>query len=204
MKVYETQQPDGFKEASESHNAQESVARMRQLVNQLPWDNKLILEYLINFIGRVAEHSEKNFMHIQNLATVFGPNLLRPKNATAIEMMGHTAVICGIVELLIAKREDIFVVRSIILVKFLASANRTVFCLKDVKAEKATRTAAAENTTPAVPAASSAGIAYDEFGKPLYPEGFNLTQELAEKRIRDCTSSLLFNNAAQFIQRPVH
>jgi hypothetical protein len=89
----------------------ESAARMRALVNSLPQDNQVVLEYLIDFIGRVAQHSATNFMHIQNLATVFGPNLLRPKDASAIEMMGHTSTICAIVELLIGRREEIFAVR---------------------------------------------------------------------------------------------
>jgi Rho GTPase-activating protein 10 len=102
---------DGFKEATELGNPEESVARMRALINTLPQDNQVVLEYLIDFIGRVAQHSATNFMHIQNLSTVFGPNLLRPKDASAIEMMGHTSTICAIVERLIGRREDIFVVR---------------------------------------------------------------------------------------------
>lgn len=89
---------------------------MRALVNSLPQDNQVVLEYLIDFIGRVAQHSATNFMHIQNLATVFGPNLLRPKDASAIEMMGHTSTICAIVELLIGRREEIFAVRVVSLV----------------------------------------------------------------------------------------
>ncbi|ELR12620.1 RhoGAP domain containing protein [Acanthamoeba castellanii str. Neff] len=116
---------DKFKEASELGNAVESAARMRALVNSLPQDNQVVLEYLIDFIGRVAQHSATNFMHIQNLATVFGPNLLRPKDASAIEMMGHTSTICAIVELLIGRREEIFA---------------------DVKSERAARVRAATET----------------------------------------------------------
>lgn len=101
---------DGFREAAEAGNPNESALRMKSLVNSLPWYNKLLLDYLIDFVGRVAQHSEKNFMSIQNLATVFGPNLLQPRSASAIEMMGHTAVICAIVEILIGKREIIFAV----------------------------------------------------------------------------------------------
>ena len=37
------------------------------------------MQYLLSFLGRVKEHSEKNKMAIHNLATVFGPNLLRPR-----------------------------------------------------------------------------------------------------------------------------
>jgi len=99
---------DPFREASQLCTIEEKVATMRKLVNSLPRENKLVLDYLIDFIGRVAEHASQNLMHIPNLATVFGPNLLRPKNVSAIEMMSHTTVICAIVETLIGKREEIF------------------------------------------------------------------------------------------------
>jgi len=84
------------------------VARMRDLINQLPTINSALLSYLVDFLARVAARSEVNFMHIQNVATVFGPNLLRPKNQSALEMIGHTAVICNVVDLLIREYDNIF------------------------------------------------------------------------------------------------
>ncbi len=141
---------------------------MRALVNSLPQDNQVVLEYLIDFIGRVAQHSATNFMHIQNLATVFGPNLLRPKDASAIEMMGHTSTICAIVELLIGRREEIFAVRVVCVCVCVCVRYSTCWRTQDVKAERAARVRAATET-------------------PDRPEGLHAASDLTERKIRDCT-----------------
>ena len=59
---------------------------IRLLIHILPRSHRTLLEYVIEFLYDVSLHAEKNNMDIANLATVFGPNLLRPKDGKKIEM----------------------------------------------------------------------------------------------------------------------
>ncbi|VEN47677.1 unnamed protein product [Callosobruchus maculatus] len=45
-------------------------------MEKLPEDNYKVLKYIINFLSRVMERSDLNKMNAQNLAIVFGPNLV--------------------------------------------------------------------------------------------------------------------------------
>uniref|UniRef100_UPI00398E5316 active breakpoint cluster region-related protein-like n=1 Tax=Pristiophorus japonicus TaxID=55135 RepID=UPI00398E5316 len=54
--------------------------RMTSLLNQLPQPNLNTFLYLMQHLKRVTEHEEVNKMTLHNLATVFGPSLLRPKS----------------------------------------------------------------------------------------------------------------------------
>lgn len=68
----------------------------RDLLSELPRPNYDTLKYLLRHLLRVTEHSDKNRMHIQNLAIVFGPTLLssgeEPRNL-ALDMMQQNQVI---------------------------------------------------------------------------------------------------------------
>ncbi|KAH1004326.1 rho GTPase-activating protein 1 [Dendroctonus ponderosae] len=46
------------------------------VMEKLPEDNYKILKYIIGFLSRVMERSDLNKMNAQNLAVVFGPNLV--------------------------------------------------------------------------------------------------------------------------------
>lgn len=46
------------------------------VMEKLPEDNYKILKYIISFLSRVMERSDLNKMNAQNLAVVFGPNLV--------------------------------------------------------------------------------------------------------------------------------
>jgi hypothetical protein len=48
------------------------------VLDNLPADHRRILFYLLDHLIRVSEHSNKNMMHLDNLAVVFGPTLMRP------------------------------------------------------------------------------------------------------------------------------
>ena len=80
---------------------------IRNLVQQLPAENKQVLQYLVDFFSKVASHSEANLMPTQNLGTVIGPNILR--TASSDNIVEDIPVICQIVEILINNRSDIFV-----------------------------------------------------------------------------------------------
>ena len=60
-------------------------------------ENKLLLKYLIHFLGQVASNSEANRMTPANLAIVFGPNLIKAEVET-IETSLNAAKINQVVE----------------------------------------------------------------------------------------------------------
>ncbi|XP_051885610.1 rho GTPase-activating protein 1 [Pristis pectinata] len=59
-------------------NQAETIAKM---IQTLPEDNFVVLQYLLNFLRLVADNSELNKMTPSNLALVFGPTLMWAKNA---------------------------------------------------------------------------------------------------------------------------
>jgi Rho GTPase-activating protein 1 len=60
--------------------AWEKDQQLRQVsilvMEKLPEDNYQILKYIISFLSRVMERADLNKMNAQNLAVVFGPNLV--------------------------------------------------------------------------------------------------------------------------------
>lgn len=50
------------------------------LDDQMPSDNYTVLRYIMEFLHQVSLRSEKNHMNASNLAVVFGPNLIWPKD----------------------------------------------------------------------------------------------------------------------------
>ena len=49
-----------------------------KILELLDADNRKILFYLLDHLIRVSQHSHINMMHLENLAVVFGPTLMRP------------------------------------------------------------------------------------------------------------------------------
>ncbi|XP_074644826.1 rho GTPase-activating protein 8-like isoform X2 [Tubulanus polymorphus] len=78
----------------------------RLIVDELPDDNYEVLKYVISFLTMVKENSEKNKMTSQNLAIVFGPNLIWPRSQASLTAMGH---INAFTKLLLDYYEEIFV-----------------------------------------------------------------------------------------------
>lgn len=61
----------------QSRNKDEQLRAVSILVmEKLPEDNYAVLKYLISFLSRVMERCDLNKMNAQNLAVVFGPNLV--------------------------------------------------------------------------------------------------------------------------------
>lgn len=60
----------------------EFLEKLRFILHELPSNNFRLLEFLTQFLLNVSQHSKVNKMTTQNLAIVFGPNLLRPKEQT--------------------------------------------------------------------------------------------------------------------------
>ncbi|KAL3276255.1 hypothetical protein HHI36_020970 [Cryptolaemus montrouzieri] len=52
------------------------------IMEKLPEDNYIVLKYIIGFLSRVMERQDLNKMNAQNLAVVFGPNLVWSDNVS--------------------------------------------------------------------------------------------------------------------------
>uniref|UniRef100_A0AAY5EP00 Rho GTPase-activating protein 24 n=1 Tax=Electrophorus electricus TaxID=8005 RepID=A0AAY5EP00_ELEEL len=63
---------------------------------------------LLIFLDEVQSHSNENKMSVQNLATVFGPNILRPKIEDPVTMMEGTSQVQHLMTLLISEHERLY------------------------------------------------------------------------------------------------
>ncbi|XP_036625374.1 rho GTPase-activating protein 45 isoform X2 [Trichosurus vulpecula] len=59
------------------------TSRLRDLLKELPPENKATLQYLIRHLRRIVEVEQDNKMTPSNLGIVFGPTLLRPRPTEA-------------------------------------------------------------------------------------------------------------------------
>ncbi|XP_051945719.1 rho GTPase-activating protein 22-like isoform X1 [Xyrauchen texanus] len=78
-------------------------------VNTLPQANYNLLKYICKFLDEVQSHSNENKMSVQNLATVFGPNILRPKVEDPVSMMEGTSQVQHLMTVLISEHELLYV-----------------------------------------------------------------------------------------------
>ncbi|XP_056616668.1 rho GTPase-activating protein 22 isoform X1 [Triplophysa dalaica] len=77
-------------------------------VNTLPQANYNLLKYICKFLDEVQSHSAENKMSAQNLATVFGPNILRPKLEDPVSMMEGTSQVQQLMTVLISEHERLY------------------------------------------------------------------------------------------------
>ena len=64
------------------------VARLGQVVAELPEENYATSKFLFSFLAQVAAHEEENKMGPTNLAVVFGPNLLTSPDGSSVSAFG--------------------------------------------------------------------------------------------------------------------
>ncbi|XP_069711482.1 rho GTPase-activating protein 24 isoform X2 [Phaenicophaeus curvirostris] len=77
-------------------------------VKSLPVVNYNLLKYICRFLDEVQSYSGINKMSVQNLATVFGPNILRPKVEDPLTIMEGTVVVQQLMSVMISKHEELF------------------------------------------------------------------------------------------------
>uniref|UniRef100_A0A3Q2U3Q0 Rho-GAP domain-containing protein n=1 Tax=Fundulus heteroclitus TaxID=8078 RepID=A0A3Q2U3Q0_FUNHE len=65
-----------------------SPLHLRHLLHELPVANFNLLNFICQFLNEVQSCSSSNKMNVQNLATVFGPNILRAKAEDPQSIMG--------------------------------------------------------------------------------------------------------------------
>ncbi|KAL6096752.1 arhgap24 [Pungitius sinensis] len=84
------------------------LQELQQLVNNLPPVNFNLLKYICRFLDEVQSYSGVNKMSVQNLATVFGPNILRPKVEDPVAMMEGAVLVQQLMAVLIGCHDALF------------------------------------------------------------------------------------------------
>uniref|UniRef100_A0A3Q3ID67 Rho GTPase activating protein 24 n=1 Tax=Monopterus albus TaxID=43700 RepID=A0A3Q3ID67_MONAL len=84
------------------------MKELRRLVESLPPVNYNLLKYICRFLDEVQSYSGVNKMSVQNLATVFGPNILRPKVEDPVAIMEGTVLVQQLMAVLIGQHDVLF------------------------------------------------------------------------------------------------
>ncbi|XP_051969244.1 rho GTPase-activating protein 22-like [Xyrauchen texanus] len=88
---------------------EEGIQEVGKLVKTLPAANYNLLKYICKFLDEVQSHSNENKMGVQNLATVFGPNILRPKMEDPVTIMEGTSFVQHLMTVLISKHDHLYI-----------------------------------------------------------------------------------------------
>uniref|UniRef100_A0A8D1JZI3 Rho-GAP domain-containing protein n=1 Tax=Sus scrofa TaxID=9823 RepID=A0A8D1JZI3_PIG len=91
-----------------SKEEEAGVKELAKQVKSLPAVNYNLLKYICRFLDEVQSYSGINKMSVQNLATVFGPNILRPKVEDPLTIMEGTVVVQQLMSVMISKHDHLF------------------------------------------------------------------------------------------------
>jgi len=81
---------------------------VKALIGQLPDSNQEQLHQLLGFLNKVGKYSLENKMDLGNLATMFGPNLMRGANQSPTDILRDMQGIRMVMLLLLQHRYEIF------------------------------------------------------------------------------------------------
>ncbi|XP_038155572.1 rho GTPase-activating protein 24-like [Cyprinodon tularosa] len=84
------------------------LEELRNHLHELPVANFNLLDFICQFLNEVQSCSSSNKMNVQNLATVFGPNILRVKAEDPQSIMGGAKLVKVIMLELIKEHESLF------------------------------------------------------------------------------------------------
>ncbi|RVE64141.1 hypothetical protein OJAV_G00143380 [Oryzias javanicus] len=84
------------------------LMELRSLLHELPVANFNLLHFICQFLNEVQSFSSCNKMSVQNLATVFGPNIFRAKAEDLQSIMGGAALVQTLMLELIRENESLF------------------------------------------------------------------------------------------------
>ncbi|KAK1881492.1 Rho GTPase-activating protein 22 [Dissostichus eleginoides] len=87
---------------------EEGVQELGRQVNTLPLPNYNLLTYICKFLDEVQSHCGENKMGVQNLATVFGPNILRPKMEDPLTIMEGTSMVQHLMTILLREHNRFY------------------------------------------------------------------------------------------------
>ncbi|XP_034539532.1 rho GTPase-activating protein 22-like [Notolabrus celidotus] len=86
----------------------QGLSELRHLLHELPVANFNLLNFICQFLNDVQSYSSSNKMSSQNLATVFGPNILRAKAEDPQSIVGGAALVHVLMLELIREHEPLF------------------------------------------------------------------------------------------------
>ncbi|KAM8835427.1 LOW QUALITY PROTEIN: rho GTPase-activating protein 24-like [Synchiropus picturatus] len=89
-------------------SSRQGLDLLRNLLHELPVANFNLLNFICQFLHEVQSYSSGNRMSCQNLATVFGPNILRAKGDDPQSIMGGAALVHVLMLELIREHELLF------------------------------------------------------------------------------------------------
>lgn len=75
-------------------------AALRRVYDSLPPVNKAVIDFLLAHLARVNKHEAQNKMSLHNLATVFGPTLLRPGTNSRSDAKSRDPLAAGTVDVM--------------------------------------------------------------------------------------------------------
>uniref|UniRef100_A0A8C8DTH7 Rho GTPase activating protein 22 n=1 Tax=Oryzias sinensis TaxID=183150 RepID=A0A8C8DTH7_9TELE len=84
------------------------IAELRKQVKSLPQVNYNLIKYICKFLDEVQSYSNDNKMSVQNLATVFGPNILRARVEDPITMMEGSSQVQQLMTVLISEHSQLY------------------------------------------------------------------------------------------------
>ncbi|KAK7930819.1 hypothetical protein WMY93_007214 [Mugilogobius chulae] len=85
-----------------------AVVELCKQVKSLPQVNYNLLRYICKFLDEVQSRSNENKMSVQNLATVFGPNVLRPRMEDPVTMMEGSSQVQHLMTVLISEHSRLY------------------------------------------------------------------------------------------------
>ncbi|XP_034152806.1 rho GTPase-activating protein 24 isoform X2 [Esox lucius] len=91
-----------------SKDEESGMKELKRKVECLPQVNYNLLQYICRFLDEVQSYSGVNKMSVQNLATVFGPNILRPKIEDPVAIMEGTVLVQQLMSVLIGRHDILF------------------------------------------------------------------------------------------------
>jgi len=83
------------------------VSTVKAFVKHIPKPNQVLMKYLASFLCSIASYESVNKMTLSNLATVFGPNLLYPREET-LENILAIPKLNSVIQFIIQHHESIF------------------------------------------------------------------------------------------------
>uniref|UniRef100_A0A3B3CY63 Rho GTPase activating protein 22 n=2 Tax=Oryzias melastigma TaxID=30732 RepID=A0A3B3CY63_ORYME len=84
------------------------IAELRKQVKSLPQVNYSLIKYICKFLDEVQSYSNDNKMSVQNLATVFGPNILRARVEDPVTMMEGSSQVQQLMTVLISEHSQLY------------------------------------------------------------------------------------------------
>lgn len=87
---------------------EKGIHELKRQLADLPSINLNLLLYICRFLDEVQSHSTVNKMDVQNLAAVFGPNVLRPKLEEPDETKRGPALVQQLMSVMISEHDKLF------------------------------------------------------------------------------------------------